>query len=218
MTQAQPLNARQREFLRLYIGRNTRYRGNATACYAKAYDCSDKKTAQACGSRLTTTNPHIKAAIERANQKAMDNLGIDATFVLQESLHLYDVALGNVAIEVDQITKDGSVVPVEVRSLDLGVASRQLDQIGRHTSVQAFQDNVNHSHTHYLEQRLAQRHRELEAKATPIDVTAEAELIENTGAGAPGEGKKRVHLEDGTALVENSQEKTTQPAGRASGK
>ena len=233
VSQAQPLNARQREFLRLYVGRNSRYRGNATACYKKAYECSDDRVAQACGSRLTRENVHIKAAIEAAKQKALDNLGIDATFVLRESLRLYDRAMGDEAVEVDVIdTKkqaDGSTVHVvrvvEQRDHNPAIARQALELIGRHTSVQAFQDNVEHTHTHRLEQALAKRHQQIEAAAgaRPAIEGRSQRLAHGdqgqgaspAGVGAPKEGASGA---GSRSAPPPPAEKTTAERARATGK
>ena len=234
------LNAKQRDFVRLYLGRSSRYHGNATACYKKAYECTDDRVAQVCGSRLTK-KPHIAKLIAQAKERALHNLGIDAQFVLAESLRLYDRAMGDEPVEVDVIDTvkqaDGTVLNVprtiEVRRYDPQVASKQIEQIGRHTSVQAFQDNVEHTHTHYLEQRLAARHKQIEQRAAnrpPIEGAATRiddddapgagaqQLDQAHEAGAGGEAEKRVHRGGGHDRAAASPAKTARAAAGASGK
>lgn len=222
--QQNQLNAQQAEFLRLYLGRDKRYRDNGTRSYMKAYDCTNERTAQACSSRLVNDNPVIAAAIQQARELAMQNLGVNAEFVLAQSLRLLDRAMGDEAIEVEVVDKvkqaDGSILHVpriiEVRRYDPAVASKQIEQIGRHTSVQAFQDNVEHTHTHYLEQRLAQRHKQIEQRAAQRNEALEGTYTTDD-AGA-GEGEKRVHRGGGHDRAAAAPGETTLPAAGASGK
>ena len=188
--QNRELNVRQAGFMRLYLGRDRRYRGNATRSYMKAYDVTDERIAQSAGSRLAN-NPIIAGHIEKAFQKELNNLGIDAGFVLEQSVRLYDRAMADEAVEIDVINVvDGVHVPTSVqeRRYDPQVAKASLELIGRHTSVQAFQDNVEHNHTHRLEQRLAARSKQVEEKAAQrsiIDGTAQ-EIIEVESTGHRG--------------------------------
>ncbi len=210
------LNEKQALFLKLYIGRDERYRGNATRSYMRAYDVHDEKLAQVGGSRLCRKNKHIRATIERVRAKAMSDLEIDAKFVLEQSVHLYDVAMGHKAVEVDVITPKGDVKAIERRDLNLTVAAKGLELIGRHTSIQAFQDNVEHTHTHTLIDKLNARTREIEARAAKQDIEGTATVIEDTGGRVEGEkeGASVPPLPDHPAA---SQEETTLPATGAKG-
>jgi len=180
--------------MRLYLSRDKRYRGNATQSYMKAYDVTDEKIAQSAGSRLAN-NPVIAGHIEKAFQKELDNLGIDAGFVLEQSVRLYDRAMGDEGIEIDVIdVVDGVHKPrtITERRYDPQVAKASLELIGRHTSVQAFQDNVEHTHTHRLEQRLAQRSKQVEHAATqPTIIEGTAQVIEEDPTGREGGHKNK---------------------------
>jgi len=201
------LTPKQEAFVRLYIGRNSKYFGNATKCYKRAYgDCSNERVAQTSGSRLTRL-PEIAALISRYRERAAQATQVDATFVLEQSVHLYDVAMGNTAIEIDAPGAGGEHLVVERRDINLTVASKALELIGKHTSVQAFQDNVEHTHTHRLEKALQARQKQVERKALNRAPAIEAQYTEisNTGAdlvdgpaqATAEEEKKRVHKAGG---------------------
>lgn len=234
------MNAKQRDFLKLYVGRNSRYHGNATRCYMKAYDCDNERVAQTSGSRLTKL-PEIAAAIETARQKALDNLGADAAFVLEQSIRLYDRAMGDMTVEVDVIDKvkrpvhdeDGEVVDheivhvpraIEVRRYDPAIAHKTIELIGRHTTIQAFQDNVEHTHTHRLERALAARHQKLEAQAgqrDPIEGTARQVPDDDDQAGAPagaGASKEGASTRGPQIAARAEPEKTSAESAGATGK
>ena len=212
------LNGRQAHFVRIYLGRDTRYHGNATASYKRAYDCTNERVAQVSGSRLTH-KPHIAALIETARKKAEQALIADATFVLEQSIRLYDRAMGDAAVEVDHIDKHGNVSVIERREYNPAIAKGALELIGRHTTVQAFQDNIEHNHTHRLERALAKAHQSIEANAVPRDITAQGEVIENTRhTPDTPQIEKRVHQAGGQAPGPIAPEKTSSERAGATGK
>lgn len=215
------INPQQALFLKLYLGRDDRYHGNATQSYFKAFNCESERTAQVCGSRLLK-RPEIAAFVKQARDKALAQAEADAAFVLRESLVLYDRSMGYAGIEVDVIdkivTEEGTehrLRTLEKRDYNPTIAHKALELIGRHTTVQAFQDNVEHTHTHRLEQKLAQRHRELEARAAQRPAI-EGRVIEAGEAGE--EAKKRVHRGGGHDRPPGAQEKTTAERAGATGK
>ena len=177
--QTQALNPRQRRFLRLYLGRDDRYNGNASKCYKVVYDPDEERSAKVGHSMASKLlkHPIIKEEIERWHDVQRKQTMADATFVLEQSVRLYDRAMGDAPIEVDVIEEDKEtgkqrVVTLEKREYQPAIARQALELIGRHTSVQAFQDNVEHTHTHKLEQALARRSKLVEARATnaiPVD-------------------------------------------------
>jgi len=194
------LTPKQEAFVRLYIGRNSKYFGNATASYKRSYgDCGSDRVAQTSGSRLTRV-PEIAALITRYRERAAQAAQVDANFVLEQSVHLYDVAMGNTAVEIDQIGKAGATETVERRDINLAVASKALELIGKHTQVQAFQDNVEHTHTHRLELALQAKQRQVERKAMarPAIEGEYTEVSNDPPASGPAEEeKKRVHAAGG---------------------
>lgn len=198
--QSQPLNPKQRKFLRLYLGRDDRYLGNATKCYMLVYDCESERVAQTSGSRLLK-NPVIAGEIALFDEAQQNAMIADAGFVLEQSVRLYDRAMGDQAVEVDVIDKvkqdDGSTVSrlrtLTQRLYNPGIARQALELIGRHTSIQAFQDNVEHTHTHKLEQALARRGKQVEERAHAngdIDGVAHQVPDSEIPALPPGEQKR----------------------------
>lgn len=194
------MNVKQQAFLKLYLGRAAHYHGNATKCYVKTYDCTNERVAQTSGSRLLK-QPDIAGAVKRYREKAADDLGIDARFVLEQSVRVYDRAMGDEPIEVDHINSKGAVITSEVREHHPAIAVKALELIGKHTSIQAFQDNVEVTHTHRLELALAKKQKQVEDKAS-ANTIIEGECVEirNESSPAPGgqkEEKKRVHDQGG---------------------
>ena len=181
------LTVKQQAFVRAYLSRDSRYHGNATASYKKAYgDSGNERVAQASGSRLLRL-PAIKRKIDTYLAKAAQANQVDANFVLEQSIRIYDRAMGDEAVEIDVIAKDGTVRAVEERSHNPAIAVKALELIGKHTSIQAFQDNVEHTHTHRLEQALAARQKQVESKAAaqPDVIEGRAQRIDHdTGAHA----------------------------------
>lgn len=195
------LTPKQQAFVGYYVGRNSKYFGNATASYKRAYgDCSNERVAQTSGSRLTRL-PEIALVIAKYRERAAQATQIDANFVLNQSVHLYDVAMGNTAIEVDAgIDKSGQPIVIERRDVNLTVASKALELIGKHTAVQAFQDNVEHTHTHRLEKALQAKAKQVEHKAMnrPVIEGQCTEVLNEPPAPATAEEEeKRVHAAGG---------------------
>ncbi len=219
------MKQKHQAFIKLYLGRDMHYHGNATKCYKKVFDSDNERVSQTSGSRLTR-QPDIAAAIKRYREKAADDLGIDARFVLEQSVRIYDRAMGDEGVEVDLLTtlKDGSqvLVPFERREHHPAIAVKALELIGKHTSIQAFQDNVEVTHTHRLELALAAKQKQVEARA--VGTTIEGECIEicNDDAPAPAparpaveEEKKRVHAAGGQSEERIAPGKTSSAARAA---
>jgi len=217
---AKAMKFRHRQFLKLYLGQ-TPIAGNATQCYRAVYgDHMTERSAQVSGARLLQL-PHVQEAIEQANAIAIEELAVDAGFVLKESLRLYQRAMGDdsyehVKVDTDPHTGKESVSVRSERSYDPATAHKALQAIGQHRDVQAFTQTVEHTHTHVLEQRLAARSKLIEGRAAqvldqlPSDPSQEAAHVisddrqahvEEVGSvGAPAEGvgdSKRVHIDGG---------------------
>jgi len=73
--------------------------------------------------------------------------------------------MGDEPIEVDVVTPSGEQRTIARRDYNPQVAKAALELIGRHTQVQAFKENVEHSHTHRLEQELARKGKQVEDAA-----------------------------------------------------
>lgn len=208
------LNPQQALFVKLYLGRDDRYHGNATRSYIRAFGIESERSAQVSSSRLLK-KPHVKAIIDEAKRKAIAQAEADARFVLEQSVHLYDVAMGNKAVEVDVIMPSGETRAVEKRDLNLTVAGKALDLIGKHTSVQAFTEVVEHTHTHQLVERLNARTKMIEQRAAQQPaIEGHAQLVEGRGEGAPKEGASDGGYAEGPAAAPG---KTPQPGAGAKG-
>ena len=218
------LTTKQQAFVRYYLGRDMVYHGNATKSYKRAYgDCSDERVAQSSGSRLTKLPP-IAALIAKYRDKAAKATQVDANFVLAQSVRVYDRAMGDEAIEVDHIDASGATVTSEIREHMPAIAVKALELIGKHTAVQAFQDNVEHTHVHRLEQALAARQRAVESKAAALptidgqsfEVLNDAPDPVMKGADAE-QAEKRVHLKEVNRNRESNDEETRQASAGATG-
>lgn len=163
------LNPKQARFLKLYTGQSE-MAGNATKCYVEVYgETSTGRVSQSAASRLLG-HPRIKAFLEAAEQKALDVLDVNAQYVLDQSIRLYDRAMGDESYPVEVAVTDKetgveSLVVIQRRSYSPSTARQTLEMIGRHKQIQAFEENVTHTHTHYLEQALAARSKQCERRA-----------------------------------------------------
>jgi hypothetical protein len=174
---ATDLNPKQQHWLRLYTGRDPDVAGNATACYKRTYGTDNDRVAQAGASRLLN-HPKIAPILQRIEAEAVASAGINAQFVLDQSLRLYDTAMGDLPVdrEVRTIRADGTerVERRQTREYDPNTAHKALTMLGNNKHVQAFQQNIEISHTHYLEERLAARSKAIEGRAQVIDDSAPA--------------------------------------------
>lgn len=214
------LTVKQQAFVRYYLGRDMTLHGNATQSYNKAYGFTDERVAQTSGSRLTK-HPEIAAKIKAYSDKAAQATQVDANFVLEQSVRLYDRAMGDATVDVDHIDKDGNVITRQLRGYDPKTAKGALDLIGKHTAVQAFTENVEHTHVHRLETALAARQRAVEAKAAQRD-DIEGQCIEivnrapEIDEGAPGaESEKGGSSAEVRRIDDEIQQKTTPGAAGA---
>ena len=167
---ARKLNNRQLAFIKVYLGDNSKIAGNATKCYRSVYgDTASDRSAQVCASKLLR-NPLVKAQIDRSQVKAVQAIDWNARTVLEEAVRLYDRCMGDTSYPVEYSHKDKDTgeyvtVTMQERSYNPQGARAALELIGRNTAIQAFQDNIEVSHTHHLEQALANRAKALEGTA-----------------------------------------------------
>lgn len=182
------LNQRQRLFVKLYLG-STAIHGNGTRCYMAAYETENVLAAQRSASRLLK-NQDVQAIITAVETAALEQLQVDATFVLGESLRLYQRAMGDDSFETVEVDTDPETGCERVnvtsrRDYDPATAKAALQLIGQHRDVQAFTQTVEHNHTHHLEQRLAARSAVIEGRATQVigsdDDKALAPAVEGPG-------------------------------------
>ena len=221
--QVKPLNPLQRRFLRLYLGRDERYMGHGTNCYKLVYGIESDRSAQSAASRLLA-HPVISREVDKWHKAQSDATIADAGFVLEQSIRLYDRAMGDAPIEVDVIDEvDGvsTVRTVEKREYNPAIARQALELIGRHTSVQAFQDNVEHTHTHRLEQALANRTKQVERKAEQRqlpDIEGSSTVINEAPGVGVGVQDKETPYSGGQSDADPASQETKFPRAEATGK
>ena len=167
------LNLKQLTFIKLYLGSDDTIAGNASACYRIAYNSKAKpKTINAMASKLMAS-AKVKKVIDTATKQAVAAVNWSARTVLDESVTLYNRCMGYEEVPEQYIATDkqtGVRTPHTVyrRSFNAAGARAALELIGRNTGIQAFQDNVEVSHTVYLEQALAKRAKAVESRATAL--------------------------------------------------
>jgi hypothetical protein len=88
--------------------------------------------------------------LESRRQELTEATGVNAEYVLRQSIRYLEIVFGD--------------RPAPTNFNPAGVKGA-LELIGRHTRVQAFKDNVEHTHTHRLEQALACKSKEVEQAA-----------------------------------------------------
>jgi len=166
------LTVKQQAFLKHYLGADMGLHGNATQCYLTVYECT-LKAAESGGARLLQ-NAKVQEYIRAHQQIVAEKTGIDAEYVLRQSIRLYNRAMGDEPIKVDVVTSSGEQKTIARRDYNPQVAKAALELIGRHTQIQAFSVKVEHSHTHRLEQRLAAKSKAVEKAA----LNRKLELVE----------------------------------------
>ena len=155
------LSAKDRQFADHYFGGAADVRGNATACYHEIHPRAKQRTCEVNGSRKLR-QAEVVEYLESMRDKLTETTGINAEYVLRQSIRLYNRAMGDEPIEVDVVTPSGELRTIERREYNPQVAKAALELIGKHTQVQAFRDNVEHTHTHRLEHRLAAKSKAVE--------------------------------------------------------
>ena len=234
--QTQRLNPKQRLFLKLYTGKDPAMYGNASKCYRVVYDCNDPRSAQVGGSRLIT-NPKIAKLLEAAQARAVKEINVNAEYVLSQSVRLLNRAMGDESVEhISTTVDDNGQESIKVRSrteYDPSTAKAALRMIGDHRDIQAFTQTIEHTHTHRLEQRLAQRAKVIEGKASvladqvaattqalavtqDLDSCPGSQVDEAHPAAGPGDGTHRVKEERKRLLSAEVKSKEDQADERSS--
>ena len=201
------LSAKDQQFADLYFGGPDDLIGNATACYRYLHPRAKDNTCQVEGSKILS-KPMVDAYLQSKREKLTEVTGINAEYVLRQSIRLYDRAVGDEAVELVNIETDKDtgaehVTVVEQRTYDPQTAKAALQLIGQHKDIQAFRVNVEHSHTHRLAQRLAKRGKEVENAAARRNAIIEgkAEVIEAEDAGGEAQAVEKTTAERKLELV-----------------
>ena len=164
------LSPKDQQFADLYFGGPDDMRGNATACYRQIHPKAKDNTCQVEGSK-TLSKPMVAKYLESKREELTEKTGVNAEYVLRQSIRLYDRAMGDepvpdeTTIETNPETGQEVVIKTERRDYDPTTARHALQLLGQHKSVQAFSQTVEHNHTHTLENRLAARSKAIEKAA-----------------------------------------------------
>lgn len=186
------LNPRQLQFLRLYTGRDLHYHGKGAECYRAVYNPNANPKVAWAGANRLLNHPAVNAALVRAEKKALEAAQIDSKFVLEQSVILFDRAMGYEAVEEEFTDSKGNVRTRSRRTYNASIAAKALELIGKHADVQAFQDNVNHTHTHQLEERLLARTKAIEGRARLVSCEDSQALPDLTNEDLPQADAERV--------------------------
>lgn len=168
-TMAKRLNHNQLQFVKVYLGTDPITGGNANKSYRFVYgEQLSQQVSQASGAKLLH-HPLVEALIRQAETRAIEEIHWNAKKVLEQSVRLYDRCMGDTdyPVTIDWYDKAGEPHTTTVRRTDYNPAGARaaLELIGRNRGIQAFQENIEVSHTHYLEQQLSARARVIEGKA-----------------------------------------------------
>lgn len=163
------LSPKDREFADLYFGGPDDLRGNATACYRAIHPRAKQRTCEVNGSRKLS-QAEVVDYLESKREALTVATGINAQWVLEQSVRLYDRCMGDASypVEYQRTDPETGIVTVEtyyIRSFNPAGAKAALELIGRNRGIQAFKDNVEVSHTHHLEQALTKRAKAVETAA-----------------------------------------------------
>ena len=166
------LSPKDRHFADQYFGGPDRMRGSAKACYQYLHPRCKYSTAETEGPAVLR-KPQVQAYLEQQGDKVTERAEINAQWVLEETVRLYRMAVGEIPVIEERIVEkqdeNGNSLYeteyVELRKTDLKAAVNALWLIGKHAAIQAFSKKVEVSHTHRLERALARRGKVVEDAA-----------------------------------------------------
>jgi phage terminase small subunit len=114
---------------------------NATQSYIRAGYSAKSETVAGVEAHKLLKNPKIQEKITQLKQVIEEKLSISAEWVLNEAIELYEIAKGK-RPHISSRFIDGKAVAMEVYKTNLKEAVRALEVIGRHTSVKAFDKEI----------------------------------------------------------------------------
>lgn len=116
---------------------------NATQAAIRAGYSAD--TARQMGSE-NLSKPDIADAIAEAGAKRSEQAGIDAAYVLRQAVKLHERCMQEISPITDrkgeQVRDEAGNPLYEFNALG---ASKALELVGKHVSIQAFKDKIEHS-------------------------------------------------------------------------
>ena len=114
---------------------------NATDAYLRAgYKTKNRNTAKAQASKLLTKH-NIEQKINDLKKIREDKLEVNAEWVLKEAIEVFKIAKGEKP-HIMSYKKNGTSTKVEIHKTNLREACKALEIIGKHTSVKAFEKEI----------------------------------------------------------------------------
>lgn len=114
---------------------------NATDAYLRAgYKTKNRNTAKAQASKLLTKH-NIEQKINELKKTREDKLEINAQWVLEQAIEIFKIAKGEKPHTMSY-KKNGKQEKVEMHKTNLREANKALEIIGKHTSIKAFEKEV----------------------------------------------------------------------------
>jgi phage terminase small subunit len=114
---------------------------NATQAYIRAgYKTKNTNTAKAQASKLLT-NHNIQEKINELKQIREEKLEVNAEWVLKEAIEIYKIAKGELPHTMSY-KKNGVSTKVDIHKTNLREACKALEIIGKHTSIKAFEKDI----------------------------------------------------------------------------
>ena len=165
------ISQKDRQFADLYFGGSDDCRGNAARCYKRIHPQCRDSTAETNGPRLLR-KAQVRAYLDTKIQKQREETEINAQWVLEQSVHFYDMCMGDIPVPVTTFNTDGEPVTRYVRQFSQQGAKGALELIGKNIGVQAFQQTAEVTHIHKLEEMLSRRTKALEATVIDSPVAA----------------------------------------------
>jgi len=130
------LTAKQELFCREYI-----IDFNATQAYIRAgYKAKNENSANVQASRLLR-NDNVKQKINELKQEREKALEIDAEWVLKQAIEIFKIAKGELPHTMGY-KKGDEIKKVQMHKTNLREACKALEIIGKHTSVKAFEKEI----------------------------------------------------------------------------
>lgn len=157
------ISIKDQQFADYYMGGPDNLRGNATACYRYMHPTAKETTCQQEGS-TTLNKPMVQAYIEARVSAIQDVTGINAAWVLDQSVRLLRMGFGDIASPHEAMVF-GTKVKHTLKTFNPNAVKSALELIGKNITVKAFQENVEVTHNFDLEQLLNDRSKAVEKAA-----------------------------------------------------
>ena len=114
---------------------------NATQSYMRAGYSAKSETVAGVEAHKLLKNPKIQEKITQLKKVIEEKLSVSAEWVLKEAIELYEIAKGKKP-HISSRFVNGEAVAMEVYKTNLKEAVRALEVIGRHTSIKAFDKEI----------------------------------------------------------------------------